>query len=639
MIELTRRCNLNCKHCMRGDAQNIDISYDVLDKVFDNMNGVQKLSFTGGEPFLAKDKMIYILNKIMENNIIICEFSVITNGTIIDEEITDTYKRFFYYMKNWYERIYNKEFSDNYIKAHIEVGISSDKYHETKHDELYNNMVSMIGNYSGVKLYSRGNQVKEIGRAKQLLNCGAAPDDLGLRRIEVYGKNLPCYCRMVNERMMKNQPDNITIMCPVQISAKGILSHTLEMEFETEDLEKYKVFDFKNDTDIIACIEKYNADKMLCFRAERILDVKKEKRIENDDIEIKANDILYDYENALNDKLEETDEKYFPAFKEISEDEQYAQYDGETRTEQIADYLKKNEQRPISDIEADIIFRFDSNSKYRKIKKLYPKLNIDECIRYYYAQEQEKEQLRLKNCMREAYSELAHSISNNKRNIHIYKEYKYLIDNKLNGDYEKAYEIYTQTTAKNQTLSLEVDEKTKEQLNSFESFKLCVDELNDKEYGIFERWNATLAFFSSKMENIIKHFEMDDILWQKDKGTSIEEVKDILRKKMSYAMCWNQIRNCNIYKNFYNAEKNKGLCMYLDLISPVILEAHQIILGYKPILMSFVNQIDDLCKKSHTYSEKDLAQEMFKNIFGAFKVNKVLREIENYNKYLRKEGK
>ena len=26
VIEVTRRCNMRCEHCLRGDAQNLDIS-------------------------------------------------------------------------------------------------------------------------------------------------------------------------------------------------------------------------------------------------------------------------------------------------------------------------------------------------------------------------------------------------------------------------------------------------------------------------------------------------------------------------------------------------------------------------------------------------------------------------------------
>ena len=35
-LEVTRRCNLACEHCMRGDAQNVDMTYEMVDKILDN---------------------------------------------------------------------------------------------------------------------------------------------------------------------------------------------------------------------------------------------------------------------------------------------------------------------------------------------------------------------------------------------------------------------------------------------------------------------------------------------------------------------------------------------------------------------------------------------------------------------------
>lgn len=34
MLEVTRKCNLKCKHCMRGAAQHLNMSAEVLEVVF-----------------------------------------------------------------------------------------------------------------------------------------------------------------------------------------------------------------------------------------------------------------------------------------------------------------------------------------------------------------------------------------------------------------------------------------------------------------------------------------------------------------------------------------------------------------------------------------------------------------------------
>ena len=50
-IEVTRRCNMKCNHCLRGDAQNLDISTAVLSGIAKHIHPASVI-FTGGEPSL-----------------------------------------------------------------------------------------------------------------------------------------------------------------------------------------------------------------------------------------------------------------------------------------------------------------------------------------------------------------------------------------------------------------------------------------------------------------------------------------------------------------------------------------------------------------------------------------------------------
>ena len=84
-IEITKRCNLNCKHCYVGGNQVIDLEDNWIEKKIEQANdlGVNRLVFTGGEPLLHKRifEFAHFAKKIG-----IPDVALLTNGTLITEE-------------------------------------------------------------------------------------------------------------------------------------------------------------------------------------------------------------------------------------------------------------------------------------------------------------------------------------------------------------------------------------------------------------------------------------------------------------------------------------------------------------------------------------------------------------------------
>ena len=101
-VELTRRCNMCCKFCSRGDAQNLDMPNNVIDKMLDEIEffDLHTLRLNGGEPFLAKDGIIYLVNEIIRRNIKLCKAAVFTNGSIRDNNIKKALIKLGNYCKN-----------------------------------------------------------------------------------------------------------------------------------------------------------------------------------------------------------------------------------------------------------------------------------------------------------------------------------------------------------------------------------------------------------------------------------------------------------------------------------------------------------------------------------------------------------
>lgn len=103
ILSITQSCNLRCSYCSQNNAKdNMVISFEVLDNTIEYIkNRVKKqkyeflsICFFGGEPLLAKDKILYFKEKV--ENIFCTEniiYSIITNGTLLDNEFLSHFEK------------------------------------------------------------------------------------------------------------------------------------------------------------------------------------------------------------------------------------------------------------------------------------------------------------------------------------------------------------------------------------------------------------------------------------------------------------------------------------------------------------------------------------------------------------------
>ena len=94
-IEVTRRCNMHCAHCLRGQAENKDLSPAYLHQLLDQTESIGSLTFTGGEPTLNLPIIEETLRYCKKNKIPVYDFYLVTNG----KKITS---RFLTLMIKWY---------------------------------------------------------------------------------------------------------------------------------------------------------------------------------------------------------------------------------------------------------------------------------------------------------------------------------------------------------------------------------------------------------------------------------------------------------------------------------------------------------------------------------------------------------
>lgn len=88
-IEITRRCNKKCPHCMRGNAQNITMSEKIIDRIFCDIQDAEWIILGNGEPLLELERIEYIINKIIESKWTTRVVELTTNGSILDSRLID----------------------------------------------------------------------------------------------------------------------------------------------------------------------------------------------------------------------------------------------------------------------------------------------------------------------------------------------------------------------------------------------------------------------------------------------------------------------------------------------------------------------------------------------------------------------
>ena len=121
-VEITRKCNMKCAHCIRGEAQDSDMPLNVLEKLLERTKSIQTLIITGGEPSLNIEGMRVLLRLLKKRCIPIFGFYIVTNGKRVTDEFMQTLIDY---------HLYVKECSDGYEDDYsTEIALSQDIFHE-----------------------------------------------------------------------------------------------------------------------------------------------------------------------------------------------------------------------------------------------------------------------------------------------------------------------------------------------------------------------------------------------------------------------------------------------------------------------------------------------------------------------------
>ena len=237
-LEVTRRCNNNCSHCMRGNSQNLDLSVDIVDNFFsNNIKIIQDLCFSGGEPTLNPNIIAYIIDKFIRNNIIVNNMVMVTNGRIFNENIIISLLR--------YKKIYQN--------SRIMINFSIDKYHKKIKKEIKERYRNYSEFFEVDDYEIDDNTILKTGNS-----------DIGVD-----------YSYKVDPIFFTYTEDELCIYNYLYLSANGNFSTNGMGSYE--DMDKLNLGNIKNNS-LIDIVNKYG-EAMLVDDSYKKLRIKKEKTL------------------------------------------------------------------------------------------------------------------------------------------------------------------------------------------------------------------------------------------------------------------------------------------------------------------------------------------------------------------------
>lgn len=262
-VELTRKCNMNCPHCGRGDAQDKTMSTDTIDRLIEDVDKVAFLSVTGGEPLLEMDRLLYLIQSI-SNKWDIVALDIVTNGSILDERIIGAFETFcsvdpkrnvlFSISKDEYHTAGAHETAMSFYKPLVQEANARLNPSDGNGITLdYHNVAERTLGYSG-----RAKAIIDKSKKKKKLSKALSVDEIGSHRLKI---------------------KNNSVYCNVFITADGGITTPNGMEYSKEDAN---IFGYLSDDTLSSIIKRFNDSNLLLCSESVLLDWENKARLLTD---------------------------------------------------------------------------------------------------------------------------------------------------------------------------------------------------------------------------------------------------------------------------------------------------------------------------------------------------------------------
>jgi hypothetical protein len=181
MIEVTRKCNMKCSHCLRGNAQKRDINLNDVNTLFSKIDGIGSLTISGGEPSLVPNLIDEIVVLAKKKKVEIGNFYIATNAKKITKEFICSIIGLYAYCNdneisqvNWSNDAYHEDINSEQIKLLEALTFAYPKNRED--NETYSLIRQGRAKYFGDRLvndFSNSYEIyeDEIVEGEIYLNC------------------------------------------------------------------------------------------------------------------------------------------------------------------------------------------------------------------------------------------------------------------------------------------------------------------------------------------------------------------------------------------------------------------------------------------------------------------------------------
>ena len=262
-VELSRRCNLKCIHCGRGNAQDVTITPEIIDAIFENVEECPKWYLLGGEPLLATDMLEYFIDKLTRSDVGAKNFCLTTNGTILDSTLVPLLARF----------------SESADDRSALIRISDDPFHDTEQSkrahEFYSDQASK---YKRIKIhFVFDEEIKQlqdnesfVHHVAPVLISGRASDNI--EAVKELSKDGIHPTQVRNHRI---RIDENTVKCWLAVWANGNVGFAEMQDYNTMDrlsignilcISMYEMITKHNADCLLSCRDLQQWEEMSAWR-------------------------------------------------------------------------------------------------------------------------------------------------------------------------------------------------------------------------------------------------------------------------------------------------------------------------------------------------------------------------------------